>query len=263
MEKRPETSDTPLVVIAGAGNMGRGQQEWASWLFPPVKFLEELWVDMTETFHQKLGELSARSTIVATPDLGLDDPDKMYRKLRPEIDGRIKNFDSDQKVNLIGHSYGGFMAMRYAHERPEMVDSVASIAGPFSTVRNLPHFYTDERLAVTSQIAQKRANSDPEDVPKALMLASQRDLIVPPESALPDLPDVRKVLFTDNIREAFALDAEAAEMTLPPGHIDLLKHWRVRDLCGELIKKTQEDEALDIAELPVPGYTPPPFPVAA
>lgn len=109
----PSTNDYPVVLVHGFF----GFEHFAG-------------VDFIDYFYKVKGYLAEHGETVFTPALDpFNDSEYRGKQLLAHVE-RIVRETGAAKVNLIGHSQGGLDARYVAHERPDLVASIVTLAAP-------------------------------------------------------------------------------------------------------------------------------------
>jgi pimeloyl-ACP methyl ester carboxylesterase len=209
------------IFIAGAGN-ARRRPRWAL-LGPfaaPLDIIGKLHSDVTEGLYRSLGGMVADEVLVPA-NFGVGTPNLSYRLMDGVISETIKKYDG-RPIRLRGHSLGGFLAVEYAHNHPELTIEVDAWSAPFGKVNIMPGvgYLFRERTSRIQKIRQELGN----EAPKVTLLGSDGDHLIPPSSSLPDLPGVQKIFFTSSGDRAVSIGAYPIHVENPPGHVGILNH---------------------------------------
>lgn len=116
--------------------------------------------------------------LIALPRFGLGPIDETVDDVIKIIERRYRN---EPKVDLVGHSQGGLVAVGVANERPDLVDRVVSIAAPLSGAFLASRF--NPVPAVRDMAPHSRFISKLYGTKDTLVVSAEHDLVVQPAPA--------------------------------------------------------------------------------
>lgn len=204
------------IIVTGACNVHERHRSLLGLaLFAGLAIAECCYSNITRGVYADLGKL-ANSQLVVPPKLGLLTPDATYEATVPVITHKIEKY-ADDKVTLIGHSMGGIVVARLAHDRPDLVRNAVAIGSPFLGITG-SLFRQDALISNTELIRQQRKDLIGK-APPLHFVASTGDMIVPVHSAIPKMIDATSTLISE----------------YAPGHVSMVKHPAVLDVCRSII----------------------------
>lgn len=137
------------------------------------------------------------------PLFGCSSFEKIYDKTAPILDRKIRDRESDVKVNLFGYSMGGAVVAIYGHRNPQTVGKVTGIAPASKGIYDHLDYWSNFNPALrsTAQEIDELRTSNPLNVPEYNIVASEEDEIVPSALALSAVA-TRTLLITGNASPA-------------------------------------------------------------
>jgi len=197
-------------------------------------------------------DLPAEERFIPPPEQGLGEVEYMEAELAERLEA-LHDKAGGLKLFLVGHSLGGFMAVRAALMRPDMVAGVVSMAGVHDGAEMDPrkpvgvagfalrHALGDPREAVHLQHdspfmhehRERVASEWPSDVPFYVISTALDCLVVPPRGYGMEMPEGQKPeekLVVPNLpgaewlaRRALGIpcQVEALRARFVPGHVTL------------------------------------------
>lgn len=228
----------PTFLISGAFTTRERCPSAVEFLFNPFGTLGELAVACgTARVYKKLGQVMG-SKVLIIPNIGSTllwglptrNLDTIYDEAALVIAHKKQRHSPDKPIVLVGHSLGGTVASRFAHEHPGQVKAVVTIGTPFRPVT--PHFiFGSGQLEHNTGIIQQRRRMLGEDAPAMHTIASTADIIVGVNSALPTLPLTYAHLLTTYDGPELLIPGERLVMERPPGHLGIVDHVKVLEIC--------------------------------
>lgn len=156
-----------------------------------------------------------------------------YKKMEELIEHKLERHDPSSLVTFVGHSLGGALAARYHCEHPERPSQVISIAGAFGNLA-VRSFYDDHLDGNTRRIVEHAKTHDV----RIDLIGSDRDHLVPPTSALPDIPGARRYLLSAREPERLHPSITHVEANLGhQAHLSLVRHEKTLELCAIIMNE--------------------------
>ena len=209
------------IFIGGAGTVDRKTRYTSIGPFKsPLDIINGLHSEVTEGLYRCLGG-HVVDEVIAPPNFGIGPPSLSHRLMKGILSKAIEKYDG-RPIKLKGHSLGGYLALEFAHEYPDLNIEVEAWASPFGKVNGMPGvgYLFRER---TNRIRKIREDMG-DEAPRVTLLGSVGDRLIPPSSSLPDLPGVERLVFTDRLESALLMGVHPILVENPPGHVGILNH---------------------------------------
>jgi len=238
MLKTTEAQTQPTVmVVAGAGNVReRHHSALEVSLLPAFVAIDRLHAKTTRVLHRAIAEMSAHHELVVPHNYGMGLPTRSYKRTAAVLDQKLEKHDGE-RILLVGHSLGAFIATIYSHDHPEQNIETIAFAGPFHGVNLMP--FSARLFAEHTQRIRDIRTDMGSEAPKLTLVGTQNDILVPVHSALPDLPNADKVLFTAGTELATDGEWRTIAADSAPGHLSILNHPESLAICQQAVSLQQ------------------------